>query len=286
MLRGLYTAAAGMIAQQRRHDTVTNNIANVNTPGFKQDQAVNRSFPEMLIALTGGDANPASPKIGRLNSGVLAEEPVTLHLQGDLQETRNAGDFALVSNIQVDGMNFDAGGKFVSPDGQVSYQPQAYFTVQNADGELRYTRNGKFVVGNGGELLTTDGSRVLGANGQPIQLDRPLTDYRVMENGQFADARTGDAFAQQLLISRVENPYDLVREGDGNFRLTGDAQAAALAQGDQVQLRQGFVERSNVDAATAMVDLMTAQRAYEANQKMIQYYDRSMEKAVTEIGRV
>ncbi|MFD2615524.1 flagellar hook-basal body protein [Paenibacillus gansuensis] len=288
MLRGLYTAAAGMIAQQRKHDTVTNNIANINTPGYKEEQAVNRAFPEMLIALIGEDQKPGSKQIGRMNSGVLAEEPVTVHLQGDLQETKNAGDFALSSDIRVPGMTFDASGKYVSPDGTVTYQPQAYFTVRDANGEERFTRNGKFVVGAAGQLLTTDGALVLGTDNQPITLSGPLSDYRVTEQGQFADAQTGelDPTISGLKISKIQNPYDLVREGNGNFRLSGEAAAADVAPGDNVAVRQGFIERSNVDAAAAMVDLMTAQRAYEANQKMIQYYDKSMDRAVNDIGRV
>ena len=74
MLRGLYTAAAGMITEQRRHDTATQNIVNMNTTGYKQVNSVNRSFPEMLITLTGGDANLPTKRLGRLNSGVFAEE--------------------------------------------------------------------------------------------------------------------------------------------------------------------------------------------------------------------
>jgi flagellar basal-body rod protein FlgG len=283
-----------MIAQQRRHDTVTNNIANINTPGFKQDQAVTRAFPEMLISLVGAENNqtPQSRRVGKLNTGVLAEEPIPVYMQGDLQETSNAGDVALLSNIQVPGIMFDASGKYVSPEGEVTFQPQAFFTVLTAADQERYTRNGKFDVNNQGELVTSDGSKVLGIGGQPIVLNGPLTDYTITSQGQFSDGKTGQLLTDaagnqiQLQISMVENPYDLVREGNGNFRLSGDAQAEVISGQDQVQLRQGFIERYNVDASQAMVDLMTAQRAYEANQKMIQYYDKSMEKAVNEVGRV
>jgi flagellar basal body rod protein FlgG len=74
MLRGLYTAAAGMISEQRRHDTITNNIANINSPGFKQGSSLSRSFPEMLISrIRGGQDGAANAKIGRLNTGVFAE---------------------------------------------------------------------------------------------------------------------------------------------------------------------------------------------------------------------
>ena len=90
-----------------------------------------------------------------------------------------------------------------------------------------------------------------------------------------------------MLISRIDNPNMLVREGDGTFRLDASAdEPVPVAAGDNVTLMQGYVERSNVNAATVMVEMMSAARAYEANQKMIQFYDRTLEKAVNEVGRV
>lgn len=79
MLRGLYTAAAGLMTQQRRHDTVTQNIANMNTTGYKQENSVQRSFPEMLISMTGGNPDNPDRTVGKLNTGVFAEESLSLH---------------------------------------------------------------------------------------------------------------------------------------------------------------------------------------------------------------
>src|SRR5262245_41551216 len=136
MLRGLYTAASGMIAEQRRHDTVTNNIANLNTPGYKGTSSVNRAFPEMLITAMGGkDSSASGTTIGKLNTGVFAEENLIGLLQGDMMETDRSQDLALISDILVDGSTFDASGKYVDGAGNVSYQPQAFFTVQTEDGE-------------------------------------------------------------------------------------------------------------------------------------------------------
>lgn len=292
MLRGLYTAAAGMLTQQRKHDTITNNIANINTPGFKRGDAVARSFPEMLVArIRGGQGEPNVEMIGRLNTGVFVEENVPVFLQGDLQETNNPFDFALVSNIQVDGQPFDASGKYVAPDGQITFQPQAFFTVVNGNGELRFTRNGKFTVNAAGELVTQEGFRVLGDDGQPIVLrdpatGAPLANVKLDERGVLTTP-DGQPVAG-LRISRVENPNRLIPEGNGVFRINPD-DAASVTQinvNDQVQVRQGYLERSNVDAAQSMVDMNTALRAYEANQKIIQFYDRSLDKAVNEVGRV
>ncbi|MEV5029694.1 flagellar hook-basal body protein [Paenibacillus sp. LPE1-1-1.1] len=287
MLRGLYTAASGMISQQRRHDTVTNNISNINTPGYKQTNAVTRSFPEMMLSLTGaGEENYA--KIGKLTSGVFAEESLSIHLQGDLTQTNNSSDFALVSNIELDGLAFDASGKNVGEDGEVTYQPQAFFTLQDQNGEIRYTRGGKFTLTEEGFLMGSDGSSVLGTDGLPIQMPVGVgLDSLVLTGDQRFIDSTGQDIGVQLLISRVDNPNLLVREGNGSFRFADeDGEAVAIAPGERVEVRQGYVERSNVDAAQAAVDLMSALRAYEANQKVIQFYDQSLSKAVNDVGRV
>lgn len=287
MLRGLYTAASGMIAQQRRHDTVTNNISNINTPGYKQTNAVTRSFPEMLLSLTG--AGPEHAKtVGKLTSGVFAEESLSIHLQGDLMQTNNSSDFALISNIDLDGIAFDSSGKFVAPDGEVTYQPQAFFTLQDQNGELRFTRGGKFSLTEQGFLMSGDGSSVLGTDGQPIQMPAGVGLDRLLltDDQRFVDA-DGQDIGVQLLISRIDNPNQLVREGNGNFRFaTEDGESVPIAADERVEVRQGYVERSNVDAAQAAVDLMSALRAYEANQKVIQFYDQSLNKAVNDVGRI
>ncbi|MDQ0902975.1 flagellar hook-basal body protein [Paenibacillus sp. V4I7] len=297
MLRGLYTAAAGMISEQRRHDTITNNIANINSPGFKQGNALSRSFPEMLISTIRGGQGASTAPLGRMSLGVFSEESISIHAQGDLQETQNPFDFALVSNIQVPGMTFDASGKFVSPDGERTFQPQALFTVLNADGEQRYSLNGKFTVDTAGQLVNANGNLVLGRDGQPLLLidgaGQPIHSFKVTDKGEFLDGNglpllgpTGQPVG--LMLSRAENPNLLLREGNGLLRINpGDeATVTQVAVGDQVEVRQGFIERSNVDSAQSMVDMMSALRAYEANQKVIQSYDKSMEKAANEVGRV
>ncbi|RKP47282.1 flagellar hook-basal body protein [Cohnella endophytica] len=288
MLRGLYTAASGMVAQQRRHDTITNNIANLNTPGFKGSNAVNRSFPDMLISVMGG-ANPKEGSIGKLSTGVFAEENLMQLTQGDLQQTYRNQDLALVSDMLVDGVNFDESGKSIDANGQVTYKPQAFFSVLSTNGAEEYTRDGSFKTAADGTLLTADGLSVVGANGQPIVVNVSWDQVSVSGDGRLLDKSTGQPLAgnPQLRIMRVDNPYLLVRQGDGLFRYAGDpAGIRQIAAGDRVDVRQGYLERSNVDAAQSSVDLMAALRAYEANQKVIQTYDRSLEKAVNEIGRV
>jgi flagellar basal-body rod protein FlgF len=302
MLRGLNTAAAGMIANQRRHDTVTNNIANLNTPGYKANFAVQRSFPEMLIALVGGGdgTNAHVSSVGRLNTGVFTEEAPAVYLQGDLMETRDLSDFAIVSNIQLPGVAFDASGKYVSPDGEKLFQPQAMFAVRTGTGEEQYTRNGKFTVDAAGQLVTSDGYLVLDSERRPIRFvdpvtgaPKPISEIKITNDGQLIDGISGAPLLDEndaslsFLVVRIENPNRLIRQGNGNFGLPGgDEPPPVVNPGDDVELFQGFVERSNVDPTQATIDLMAAQKAYETNQRMVQFYDKSLEKAVNEVGRV
>ena len=288
MLRGLYTAAAGMITQQRRHDTVTNNISNLNTPGYKQVTSVGRSFPEMLLYLTGIEGDKPA-RVGAVNTGVFAEESLSIHLQGDAMSTGRMSDFAIRSDLQVPGLQFDDSGKAVDENGNVVFQPQAFFTVQDPNGNIRYTRNGSFLVNAEGYLVMNDGSFVLGTDNNPIQFAPGVGLDRLSLTGdlRFVDEAGADA-GVQLLITVIENPNRLVQEGYGKFRLNDeDADLARAAEaGDRIEVRQGWLERSNVDAAQAMVDLMSALRAYESNQKVIQFYDQSLSKAVNEVGKV
>lgn len=292
MLRGMYTAAAGMIMQQRKHDAITNNNANIDTPGFKRIESMSRSFPEILLSRIQNEQNETRVvPMGRLHTGVFLEENLPVFLQGDLQETGNPLDFALVSDIGIDGVVFDDSGKFISPDGEVIFRPQAFFTVLDHNGEERYTRNGKFTVNALGELVTYEGYRVMGDEGQPVVLRDPETDMlidrAVLDSSGLFVTESGQPIAR-LQIMRIDQPYLLHSDGQGLYRADPDnlSLAAPINADDQVQVRQGFIERSNVDPIRSMVDMNLALRSYEANQVVIQYYDRSLDKAVNEVGRV
>lgn len=301
MLRGLYTATAGMITEQRRHDTVTNNIANINTPGYKSVAPVTRSFPEMLISFINGGEVPKQT-IGAIHSGVMVEENLPIFTQGDLVETGIAGDLALYSDLrlfeEVNGvqveLQFDASGKAINADGEIVYQPQAFFTLVDAEGERRYTRNGEFQIGPDGFLQNADGLRVLNQLDEPIALNQALEQIRITPDGQLLDANSGEPITDdvgtpiRLQISQINNPYLLVREGNNVFRLTDAEENPPVMLDDftNIEIKQGFIERSNVDAGKAMVELNTILNAYEANQKVIQFYDSTLNKAVNEIGRV
>ncbi|WP_163969526.1 flagellar hook-basal body protein [Oceanobacillus halotolerans] len=266
MLRGFYTAASGMISQQRQQEALSNNIANANTPGYKSDQATLRAFPEMLIhemgnrniPTTTGLNLPTQNPLGTLNTGVYVHEMVPNHGQGDVKETGIGTDLALVNGTLPD----ETGSLF--------------FTVQNEDGEVRYTRNGNFTVDGQGFLVTTQGYYVLDQAGNPIQTDG--MEFQVMENG------TLDVAGQQipLGIAYTANANDFEKEGNGLF----NGEAGAIPVGTTFSVQQGFLEQSNVDALQSMTSMMESYRMFETNQRVLKAYDESLGKAVSEIGRL
>jgi flagellar basal-body rod protein FlgG len=152
MLRGFYTAASGMLAQQRRTELLTNNMSNANTTGYKADQLSVRSFPEMLISSMGGETVPTESKlsmsnfsqVGGLSTGVYVQEANPLFTQGTLEETQLNTDISLVDENQETGQ-----------------RGSVFFTVQDGDGAIRYTRNGSFTLDGQGYLTTPSGHYII-----------------------------------------------------------------------------------------------------------------------------
>jgi flagellar basal-body rod protein FlgG len=257
MFKGFYTAAAGMLAQQRRTDMLTNNMANANTPGFKEDQSTIRSFPEMLLQRMNEEKN-GGPQIGSLSTGVYMQEAIPRFIQGDIRETGNKTDMALI--------DFNKGAVF--------------FTVQDPSGQLRYTRNGNFTLDAEGYLTAGNGQYILDNNNKPIQLTSD--QFTVSDTGLITGA---NGEQRQLGIGFSDNPdLQLIKEGNGLLR-TENGTPLANAAG-QFKLQQGYLEQSNVDISKAMTDMLTAYRSFEANQKILQAYDRSMDKVANEVGKI
>lgn len=274
MYRGFYTVASGMIAQQRRTEMLTNNMANVNTPGFKAEQSSIRSFPEMFLSSIEKTNIPTEKglnfrgvrPLGQISTGVYMQETLPLFTQGSLIHTELPTDLALIDGtLPVDEDSGVAGAVF--------------FTLENGDGQL-YTKNGNFALSPEGFLTNPLGYYVLDTAGNRIQLTTDnftvSEDGVVLENGEQAVATIGIAFSQR--------PDTLLKRDNGLFA-TEDGENLQQAAGTTYTLQQGYVEGSNVDTGRTMTDMMTAYRAFEANQKVLQAYDRSMEKSV-EIGRL
>lgn len=270
MFRGFFTAASGMIAEQRRTDLLTNNMSNANTPGYKEDQTSLRAFPEMLLNLLNKQAS-TGPRVGALNTGVYLQEAVPKFIQGDLQQTGNNTDMALVDiNMPVNNATKQKG--------------EVFFTVQDQNGKPRYTRDGNFTLDQQGYLTTGDGLYILDQNGKHIQLN----------NDQFTVSNTGkitgqNGMSKQLGIAFANNPdQQLIKEGDGLFSTQNGAALPNAANQPSVQfkLQQGFLEQSNVDLTKAMTDMLTNYRSFEENSKVLQTYDKSMDLAVNQVGKI
>jgi flagellar basal-body rod protein FlgF len=276
MFRGLYTATAGMISQQRRQEMLSNNLANVNTPGYKADQASLRAFPEMLLHQIGGTGSKSnvlprvSSPIGELSTGVYMQETLPNFIQGDLQETGNRMDLALLQGtIPVDEETGESGVLF--------------FLVANEQGESRLTRNGRFTVDSAGNLVTNQGEFLLSIEGERIQVNSER--FTVRDDGSIEE---DGLIVAQLDVALVDNPNSLVKEGNGLYRFDVEEDFESAVNNPDVtyQLQQGFIERSNVNTEETMVKMLNAYRGFEANQKVIQAYDRSMDKAVNEVGKI
>ncbi|WP_078578961.1 flagellar hook-basal body protein [Salipaludibacillus agaradhaerens] len=273
MLRGLYAAGSGMIAQQRRQEMLTNNLSNVNTPGFKADQASLRTFPNMLINALGTDHQQAfgTNRVGELATGVYMQEQTPNFRQGDMQETGNNTDIALLQGL-------------VPQDDDTGQDALLVYEILNNDGEIRYTRNGNFTIDGQGFLTDSQGHYILGVDGDPINVQNE--NIRVEANGQiFSDA---NELLGQINVAVVADPSQLVKEGNGFLRYDGENDVITAVGNAAVtyQLQQGFIERSTVDTAQTMTEMMNTLRTFEANQKVLQAYDQSLERAVNNVGRL
>ncbi|WP_153730385.1 flagellar hook-basal body protein [Sporosarcina obsidiansis] len=273
MFRGFYTVGSGMIAQQRRTEMLANNMANANTPGYKAEQSTIRAFPEMFMSRLDSMRVPTEKglnfkglaPVGELSTGVYMQETLPLFAQGQLRETELKTDVALIDGPMD--INEETG-----------VAGTVFFTLEGENGDQYYTRNGNFTVNAEGFLTNPSGLYVLDATGNRIEL--PNDDIRITDSGLIF---TGDTQAAILGIAYSEEPDTLLKRDNGLFA-TADGQP--LPAGGNYSMKQGFIEDSNVDAGRTMTDMLAAYRAFEANQKILQAYDRSMEKAVNEVGRV
>jgi flagellar basal-body rod protein FlgF len=281
MLRGIDTATSGMIALQRRQDALTNNLANAETPGYKQDASLLRSFPEMLLERIRDQekGSTQTPEIGTLSMGVYNQETLPLFSQGSLVSTNMPFDIAIQDGQMAP----------ILENNQVM-KPSAFFAVQSADGGFHLTRNGHFSVNENGQLTTANGDLVLGENGAPIVSSDLLSgNVAIRENGDivaFADDPARASVVGSVGLVIVNNPNQLIKTGNGNYQLEGaDPSIMTTEFPAGVQIKQKMLEQSNVDTAQTITSMMTNMRLFEANQKVLQAYDKTLEQLNT-IGRV
>jgi len=278
MIRGLYTGASGMLSQMLQMDVVSNNLANVDKTGYKDDVTVFKSFPEMLIRRVNDDgvrkfplgSYDKMPIVGSIGTGVEVNEVYTNFKQGGLKQTENPFDLAL----EGDG-----------------------FFVVETDRGIRYTRNGSFLIDKDNFLVTKDGYKILGENGYikvqnnnfvvnekgEVVVNQDLYNRKVVSNTENDWAST--SVIERLKIATFRELRELKKEGNSFYyetEFSGTAQQPKIMP----KIRQGFLEQANVNIVEEMVKMIEVQRAYEANSKSVTSHDNALSKLINDMAKV
>lgn len=255
MIRGLYTAATGMNAMQHQIDVTSHNIANVNTTGYKKDRAefqdlIYESLNYTANQTTQNTLNPTGIDVGL---GVRLANIQKNFTEGDLKPTANPLDIAILG--------------------------RGFFQITLPSGEIAYSRNGNFKLDAEGTIVDGNGYAL-----EPqIVVPQNVKDLTIGNDGFVSarDPQTGDTIELgQIVLADFINPAGLAPLGDSLFMQTaasGDVQQANPSTEQLGSLRQGMLESSNVKLVNEMVDLITAQRAYEANSKAITTADNMLD---------
>jgi flagellar basal-body rod protein FlgG len=246
----MWVAKTGLDAQQTRMNVISNNLANVNTTGFKRDRAV---FEDMLyqnVKQAGGqtDANSQAPTGLMLGTGVRIVATEKLHSQGNMITTQNPLDVAIAGD--------------------------GYFQIAKGDGTLAYTRDGGFKISATGQMVTSSGALVQPA----ITIPNTASSVTIGRDGTVSIELTagGSQVLGQLQIARFVNPSGLQSLGQNLMKETpasGAPQVLAPGVGGSGTLMQGSLEASNVNVVEEMVNMIETQRAYEINSKAISAVD-------------
>ena len=245
MNSGMYAAVSGNLAAMRRLDVISNNLANVNTPGYKKDKM---SFEGLLA----GTVNPPAVPQGKTADPILQKENIYIdYASGPTSQSGNPLDLAL--------------------DGD------GFFAVTTPEGTA-YTRQGNFRKSADGTLVTVDGYPVQGSGGSAIRIQGSHVEIDA-KGGVTVDGTQAGAIS----VLDFEKPYTMTKVGNALF-VAADPQAAP--QSGKAQIQQGFLEGSNVESISEMVQLIETNRYFEACAKVIKGFDDMAAKAANELGRV
>lgn len=251
MIKGLYSAVSAMVMNATRQQVISHNIANMQTPGFKQILTTVQGFMQNQSVYANGNLQASQVEyVGTLGLGTQIGPDLIDFGQGALQNTNNPLDFALQGN--------------------------GFFTVKTPDGN-RYTRDGRFLRDADNSLVTVDGFQVLDDAGQPIEL--PDGDIVVAPDG--AISVNGTAVAT-LGIGVFADPLAELQHTEGNL-FTGPA---ASTGEEAPQVIQGYLETSNANPSQLMTQLVEVGRSYEAAQKLVQNQDELLGKTIASLGRI
>ncbi len=267
MMRSLWTGASGMIAQQNAVDTISNNLANVNTTGYKKETVEFKSllYSKLQTKTEDNEGNP-KPVIAQVGAGVRTSGITSRYTQGTLNETGNTFDFA------------------ISGDG--------FFMVSAGEGETYYTRAGNFNVSLAADgnltLATQDGYSVLNTEGEAISFDASLNSANIYidDVGHFYYRNTDETVTDlgiSVGLAQFSNPAGLEKMSS-SLLLATDASGEARLESEDTELtaskvKSGYLEASNVQTVDEMVNLIVAQRAYEMSSKIINASDEMLQQA-------
>ncbi len=250
MLRSFYIAGTGMLTQRAKMDVIINNLTNVDTTGYKADQVITQSFPDMLLDRLNDPSILSQTRVGPQNTGVFVDQLVTNFSSGPMETTNLQTDFALNGN--------------------------GFFTIQTPQG-IRYTRSGNFQVDVNGTLLTQEGYYVVGQNGGLINVG--TGEFTVSGNGTIFV--NGQATGQMRIVQFADN--GVLRKAGDNLYYPYNGEQPAVMQNPAVA--QGMLEGSNLEIGREMAEMLVTNRAYESNQRMLKMVDESLAKTVNEIGK-
>lgn len=260
MIRGLYTAASGMIARQAQQENLSNNIANVNTAGFKKNDISFKSFDQYMVENRDNSALDSNfpRELGKMEFGVGINSTKTYFSQGVVQDTGRNLDFAL------------------NGDG--------FFTVLDSNGNEKYTRDGRFSISSDGYLVTSTGDQVLGVTASDSRTPVPIRitnqDFKLGSDGSITDGENNYKFC----LKKFTNSTDIVKDANNCYTLAN--KNADLLPADTTKVTQNSLEQSNVDTIQVMTDMISIMRSYESNQKVMQQIDETLGKTVNDVGTV
>jgi flagellar basal-body rod protein FlgG len=258
MLRGLWTAATGMVTQQTNIDVIANNLANVNTAGFKKSRA---NFEDLIYQ--------------------TFKHPGTLSAQGNEIPTGiQIGHGAKTTSVQK--MFTEGNFKHTGNDLDLAIEGRGFFKIVMPDGTDAYTRDGSFKMNSAGELVTADGYKL----SPSIVIPTDTVNITVSDDGTVSVLQAGQTTMTQvgnITLTTFVNPSGLKSIGKNLFKETGASGTAnEITPGTNGAgtISQGFLEMSNVSVVEEMVDMITGQRAYEVNSKTVQTADSMLQTAI------
>ena len=249
MTKGFYNLTSAMLTQGRYLDVISNNMSNVATAGFKTDRFTYSTFEEVMWKLVGNKDKEEYTELGEQSWITAPSRIYTDYSQGSLEETGQPLDFA----IEGDG----------------------FFAIETEEGR-ELTRNGHFSLDGEGYLYLPGHGRVLGAGGNPIQL---VTD-RITTDGTGGLFTENGGFLGRLGVFTVDDPVNTLDKNKmGLFAGSEGTPGSAL-------IRHGMLERANTDMVQQMVEMITAQRAYQSAAEVIKMYDQVLNRVTTDVGRL